>query len=521
MFFKSAFLLYLLSTILVDARKEVTGSDVTDRDFILDRHSVASRALLRRHRVPKSPKLPPNPSTPSPSAPNPSSPDSPTNNNGGGTSQQPTTTFPLPNGSPFKISPTSTLIDIWVDASSGSDAKSGNSPSDALKTLAAAWNRIPKGKSLTTGYRIHLVGTFQPNDQPNYWESRYGTPSAPIIIQGEGDGSRSPRLSPVNIFDTSHLYFINLQFDVTGGDQFHCELCQGILLRNLTITGKRGSTWEAVKLNQCTGMYIESCDISGADDNAIDMVAVQYGHIMDTKIHNANWCIYQKGGSAYHLVTRSEIYDCGESGYAAGQGTGLEYTVSPWLRYEAYDIKLTNNFIHDVWGAGLGVYGGQNILFAYNTLYKVGKRSHVMEVLLGSRSCDGENAKCASRNKQGGWGPVSSSQSPVDIPNLRVVITNNLVYNPSGYQSQWQQLTVANPTSVRSGTNVPGPLTRADADLVIRGNLFWNGPSTHPIGIEDGSSACAASNPTCNLAQLKAQNAFNTVDPQLSAYNAK
>ena len=32
---------------------------------------------------------------------------------------------------------------------------------------------------------------------------------------------------------------------------------------------------EAVKLNQCRGVWIEGCDISGARDNAVDMVAVQ------------------------------------------------------------------------------------------------------------------------------------------------------------------------------------------------------------------------------------------------------
>lgn len=48
-----------------------------------------------------------------------------------------------------------------------------------------------------------------------------------------------------------------------------------------------------------------------------------------------------------------------------------------------------NNVIRDVTGAGLGVYGGYNILMAHNTLYRVGKRSHMLEIKLGDRSCDG------------------------------------------------------------------------------------------------------------------------------------
>jgi hypothetical protein len=42
----------------------------------------------------------------------------------------------------------------------------------------------------------------------------------------------------------------------------------------------------------------------------------------------------------------------------------------PWLEYEGYGMKLTNNVIYDVWGAGLGVNGGYSILMAHNTLYR-------------------------------------------------------------------------------------------------------------------------------------------------------
>lgn len=44
--------------------------------------------------------------------------------------------------------------------------------------------------------------------------------------------------------------------------------------------------------------------------------------------------------------------------------------VSPWLQYEGYGMKLTNNVIYDVWGAGLGVSGGYSILIAHNTMFR-------------------------------------------------------------------------------------------------------------------------------------------------------
>jgi hypothetical protein len=49
------------------------------------------------------------------------------------------------------------------------------------------------------------------------------------------------------------------------------------------------------QVNQVQGMYIEDSDILNAGDNGVDFVAVQYGHICRTKIHEANWCIYAKG----------------------------------------------------------------------------------------------------------------------------------------------------------------------------------------------------------------------------------
>ena len=40
---------------------------------------------------------------------------------------------------------------------SGDDANSGASANAALRTLTAAWNRIPQGSLTTTGYRILLA----------------------------------------------------------------------------------------------------------------------------------------------------------------------------------------------------------------------------------------------------------------------------------------------------------------------------------------------------------------------------
>jgi len=54
----------------------------------------------------------------------------------------------------------------------------------------------------------------------------------------------------------------------------------------------------------------------------------------------------------------------------SGTASGYVAPNQPWMTYDAFGIKVTNNLIHDVWGAGLSVFGGYSILLAHNTLYK-------------------------------------------------------------------------------------------------------------------------------------------------------
>jgi hypothetical protein len=292
-----------------------------------------------------------------------------------------------------------------------------------------------------------------------------------------------------------------------GGDVVQIQASSHVLLRDTTIRGTGviatyAVPQEALKVNQSQHVYIENCDISGAWDNAIDFVAVQYGHVVGSRIHRSgDWAMYAKGGSAYLTITGNEFYDAGTGGFTAGQGTGFEFMVAPWLHYEASDIAFTNNLIHDVEGAGFGVNGGFNILLAHNTLVNVGRRSHVIEVVHGLRSCDGDTATCAANLALGGWGTARvGGEEP--IPNKNVVIVNNVVFNPEAAGSQWEQFAVAAPRTPSAGSNIPSP-TRPDDGLVIRGNLIWNGPASHPLGIQNATLA----------AEVAATNAINTVRP--------
>ena len=398
---------------------------------------------------------------------------------------------------------------IWVDPAAGDDANSGASRGLAVRTISEAWRRVPINVDLSTGLQINLTaGSYSEAVVPNYWESRHGTQAAPIVLKAI-DGDATAHLPTMNVYDCRHLYLLGLDISSGGGDVLHLDRCSYVLLRNTTIRGlgdipSYAVPQETLKVNQSQYIYVEHCDISGAWDNAVDFVAVQYGHVVGSRIHRSgDWAMYAKGGSASLTVAGNEFYDAGTGGFTAGQGTGFEFMVAPWLQYEAYDITFTNNVVHDTQGAGFGVNGGSNILMASNMLYRVGSRSHVIEVGFGSRSCDGNQAACRSALAQGGWGTaVVGGDEP--IPNRNVFIYDNIVYNPDGYASQWQQFSVAMPRTPSAGANIPSP-ARADTNLQIRGNWIWNGPADHPLGIEQAALA----------ADVLAANAINTVRPVL------
>lgn len=439
------------------------------------------------------------------------------------TAEQPAVNAPPPPAEPLPVgyydpgSPT--VSDLWVDPLNGNDNADGLTPATALQTVDAAWRKIPQGAALTSGYRIRLQpGEYPAENLPNYWESRYGSYAAPIFIQGEGSEAGQVVLQGfVNVYDSRYLYFQNLSI-LTNGDAFHCEKCDHLLIRNVIMNGF-GEAHEVVKVNQSQYVFIESSDLSGTYENAIDFVAVQYGHILRNHLHDADdWCAYVKGGSAYIRVEGNELYNCGTGGFTAGQGTGFQFMSAPWLTYEAYDIRVVNNIIHDTEGAGLGVNGGYNILLAYNTLYRVGSRSHGIEVVFGMRSCDGQpgeegRERCQQYLDAGGWGTteVDNGENHIHIPNRNVFIYNNILYNPPGFRSEYQHFAIYGPRQNPAESGIAQAVT--DANLQIRGNILWNGDESMPLGIEDADQGCQPANPTCNAEQLRAENAINRLEP--------
>ena len=308
--------------------------------------------------------------------------------NGGSTATQPSPVVSPPttivNNPPVAQSPSTgrydmgdpTLTTFYV-GTNGSDTNSGLTADSPSRTVTAAWQKIPRGVLTGTGYRILLApGTYPEASLPNYMDARHGSRAFPIIITANQAGTVTLG-GDLNVFDVRYLYLINLNIAPhPAGGALHCEQCQYLLVRDSVLSGGARVAQETIKINQSQNVYLEGNDISGAWDNAIDYVGVQYGHVLGNRIHNAgDWCQYAKGGSAYLRIEGNTYTNCGTGGFTAGQGTGFQFMTSPWLHYEAYDIRFINNIVHNVEGAAIGAQGAFNVLFAHNTFYRIGSRS--------------------------------------------------------------------------------------------------------------------------------------------------
>ena len=175
-----------------------------------------------------------------------------------------------------------------------------------------------------------MAGTHPRCSVPNFMESRYGSAQFPVIIQS-ADGSRTAHVQgDLNIFDCRYLYLIGLDLvPDPPGDVVHFELCDHVLVRDCHLDGGARIAQETLKANQSQYLYIESSDIHGAFDNAIDYVAVQYGHVINNRIHDAqDWCEYAKGGSAYLRDRRQRIFRLRHGRIHGRPGDGLPVHVA-------------------------------------------------------------------------------------------------------------------------------------------------------------------------------------------------
>jgi len=416
------------------------------------------------------------------------------------------------------------LKDLWIDPVHGCDENDGTSRAQALKTLGAAWKKLPS-QTNAHGWRLLLcpgvhgaetIGQIALNDVR-------GTKSAPILLQSVESNSPA-RLPQLDFNRCSHLYLLDLELSspqlntvpISTDNVLHFADCEYTLVRGVKARGVNGSGGLprlAFKANQCTYMYIEDSEFSDSYAYIFAYVAVQYGHIVRCKFARGGMSgVCLKGGSAYHLVAGNEVSHSRHVGINAGEGTGFAYMVPPWLHYEAYDIKIVNNVVHHA-GGGIGVGGGYNILAAHNTCYQVGTNRDLVVVAFGGRGWvgDGHAAVCEKFHQSGGW--CNRGAEGCFIPNRNLSIYNNLFLNPDGFESECAHFGVTGPAPAAPGSNVPDPV--AVTNIRIENNLVWNGGPQKAVLDDVEKCWGLAARPTLDAAELARLNTLNKLKPVL------
>jgi hypothetical protein len=255
-----------------------------------------------------------------------------------------------------------TLTELYISPG-GDDANTGQSASSPLRTLTAAWSKIPAGATLTaTGYRLNLLpGTYpcepdEATDCVNQFTNRLGAYLYPVIIRAyNGHGTVTIR-GGLDVYHVVYLYLIDvtlagggpIPINLSGNSLLHLADANHVLVRGVTLAGPdctddvRNNLQEVFKVNQAQYLYVEASVMGGSHHTVLDYFAVQYGHVLRSQFHTtAQWAVYVKGGSAYLRFEGNELHHS-QLGFQAGQSSNLPVMQAPWLHYEAYDIKFVN-----------------------------------------------------------------------------------------------------------------------------------------------------------------------------------
>lgn len=415
--------------------------------------------------------------------------------------------------------------EIWVDPAHGSDVNDGSTRALALRTMNLAMAYVQNFTS--TGYRLMLTpGVYSADSSQSSFLSYHATAKYPLILQA-ADGPGTVTLPFISISDCQYFYLIGITIaSSNGADAFSAAGCDHVLLRNCTLDG-----FDAVNIvvaqntatlsgsNYC---YMEDCTLKHSSQLLLSMSGIHYGHVFRTIMDStAGSGVNITSGSAYLSVERNTITNVVANGILLGGVTQLDVDfATPWLHYDVYDVRVDNNVIANCGAEAFVASGCYDVLIAYNTFYRCGTSAPTLFIAgLGRRTCaSSDKSTCSALIAAGAWGTLHSYTTDDDaawIPNKHLLIYNNLLYNPTGAQTLFGELSVWGPRKALAHATCPKPAT-ADDDIQIKGNYIFNGVLSKPLGLSD-TSGCQDTNKSCTAATILLENSINQHEPDLAA----
>jgi hypothetical protein len=423
------------------------------------------------------------------------------------------TALPAPGRVAFEIG-APTWSDVFVDPVNGNDENTGLTRTNALATIERAFLNLPEGFQ-DRAVRIRLMPGAHPGARVT---NRNGAPEYPILIEpaqpgqatirgAAGDGPGGLHFSLCN-----HVYLQNLMIEAATAEAVRFEDSTHCLVRSCRLVGAAGTNAGAIATTVgCQHQYFEDCQFNGRPTAALEVVATQWGHVVRSRIEISDGAaVVLRAGSANWLFDGDEL----TRGIRIGPGSDLGEMTLPWLHYEAYHVKVMNTLVRNTADTAFEVAGGYNVLFAHNTVMRDPGPEPALRFGLGARACDGTN-DCATLAVAGAWGLAGPSTNLV--PNRNVWVLNNLIFTANGGAGAGPLLNVTPPATVPTNSNVLSP-SRADDNLVLRGNVFWTGSPSTPLGIESADSGCQEG--SCTAEQIRSENFIETLEPRFAVLSS-
>jgi hypothetical protein len=392
-----------------------------------------------------------------------------------------------------------TLRPFWVDPVNGNDNNDGSTRIAAFKTIDAAWNVASSAAASGTGVEIIL----RPGDYPAGIEiNQLASYTSPIVLRAEV--TDTARLHGIIFLGGRNVYVIGVTLSgISNNFSIQAGFVDYLLLRDVHVIGSQG-----IYVQLSTHVYLENVHVEDSTANSIEIDRDQYGHVNGSRVaRSAGACFSETEGSAYLTIDGNDFGPCAQGAIWLGLLGQLDRFRKPWIQYDSYDVKVVNNVIHDYGTSpAVTISGAYNMLFAHNTVVAPANSTFI-RVVQSVRVCS-QPSDCQTLRDAGGWGPVVSGVD-APIPNRNVSIFGNIFYTRTSV-GQSIFLNPAPAATPDPATNIPSP-SRSDDNLLIRGNVVWsNGLQLMP----SSGAGCDNSNPTCNAAQLTADNRINMIQPQ-------
>jgi hypothetical protein len=392
-----------------------------------------------------------------------------------------------------------TLRPFWVDPVNGNDNNDGSSRIAAFKTFDAAYNVAYSAAVSGTGVEIIL----RPGDYAAGAEiTLLASYAFPFVLRAEV--TDTARLHGILFLGGRNIYVIGVTLTgISNNYSIQAGTADYLLLRDVHVIGSQG-----IYIQLSSHVYLENVRIDDSTGNGIEIDRDQYVHVVGSRIaRSAGACLLVTAGSAYLTVDGNDFGPSAQGGIRLGFQSPFDRFRKPWIQYDSYDVKVVNNVIHDYGTSpAVTIAGAYNMLFAQNTVVAPANSTFI-RVAQSTRGCS-QPADCQTFRDAGGWGPVVGGVTTA-IPNRNVSIYGNIFYTLT---SVGQSIFV-NPAPAATAGPAPDITSpsRSDDNLQIRGNVVWsNGLQLMP----SSGAGCDNSNPTCNAAQLTADNRINMIQPQ-------